>query len=152
MGEGADFGLGGISSSVESGRFVVLGQPNAYSRGSVISVEQMPLSRVPSDVLSLTRPGVSSSMKQWVSEAKQGDSEGIAWLAYEGPFAFLTNHRLVGWACTLDGEFSIYVKPSERRRGIGEILVNAIGNIDSLIVKPHNRIAERFFEKHGFSF
>lgn len=90
-------------------------------------------------------------MKQWVSEAKLSDSEGIAWLAYEHKVGFLTNPRLVGWACTLDGEFSIYVKPSERRRGIGSILVTAVDSVEDFVVKPHNKIAERFFDKHGFS-
>jgi len=103
----------------------------------------MPLNGVPSDVLSLTRPGPTSAMKQWVSEAKRGDSEGHAWLAYEG-------NQLVGWACICEGEFSIYVKPSERRRGIGTRLVEQIGDLSMLVVKPHNRIAESFFENRGF--
>lgn len=91
-------------------------------------------------------------MKQWVSEAKLGDSEGIAWLAYEHQDGFLTNPRLVGWACVLDGEFSIYVKPSERQRGIGSRIIKEVGEVDGLVVRPHNRIAERFFRKHEFSF
>lgn len=90
-------------------------------------------------------------MKQWVSEAKLGGSEGIAWLAYECPEGFLTNSRLVGWACVLDGEFSIYVKPSERRRGVGSRLIRAVGDVDGLVVRPHNGLAERFFRQHGFS-
>jgi GNAT superfamily N-acetyltransferase len=122
----------------------------------MILIETMALSGVPSDVISLTRPGMTSAMKQWVSEAKRGDSDGTAWLAWEYQDGFfLTNRRLVGWACVYEGEFSIYVKPSERRRGIGTMImdhIKQIGPVDDLLVKPHNRIAEQFFERHEFSF
>lgn len=118
----------------------------------MILIEEMDLSSVPSEVLGLTRPGVGSIMKFWVSEAKLGASEGIAWLAYEHPEGFLTNPKLVGWACVVDGEISIYVRPSERRRGIGSLLVKSMGDVTSLTAKPHNRIGESFFEKNGITF
>jgi GNAT superfamily N-acetyltransferase len=99
---------------------------------------------------------MTSAMKQWVSEAKRGDSDGTAFLAWEyiGGM-FLTNRKLVGWACIFEGEFSIYVKPVHRRRGIGARLVKVVeelGPVDDLVVKPHNRIAERFFQNYDFSF
>lgn len=123
---------------------MVPGTADACARDPVIRIEEVPLSGVPSEVLSLTRPGTTSAMKRWVSEAKLDESEGIAWLAYE-------RQELVGWACVVDGEFSIYVRASERRRGIGTLLVEAVGDVDSLVVRPHNRIAERFFSRRGFS-
>jgi GNAT superfamily N-acetyltransferase len=118
----------------------------------MIDVEAMELSSVPSDVISLTRPGTGSVMKQWVSEAKAGASDGLAWLAYEHPDGFLTNPRLVGWAAVVDGELSVYVRPSERRRGIGSQLIEAIGTVEMLTAKPHNRVAENFFQKNGIPF
>lgn len=87
-------------------------------------------------------------MKQWVSEAKYGDSEGIAWLAYEDPEGFLTTPRLVGWAAVFEGELSVYVKPSERRRGIGGRLLQEIGEFDYIQARPHDRIGERFFQRY----
>jgi GNAT superfamily N-acetyltransferase len=108
-----------------------------------LEIEAMALSAVPSEVLGLTRPGAGSAMKQWVSEARYGDGqEGLAWVArYDG--------KIVGWAAVFDGELSIYVKPSERRRGIGEALIFAIGDVSSLRALAHDKIGERFFRKHG---
>jgi len=111
----------------------------------MIYIEELELSRVPSEVLSLTTPGVGSMMKKWVSDAKQGDTDGYAWLAREGK-------KLVGWAAVVDGEISIYVKPSERRRGIGTILIQSMGDTDMLSAKPHNRIGEKFFQKNDVTY
>lgn len=102
------------------------------------------LAEVPDEVLSLTRPGSTSMMKQWVSEARYDDAEGFAWLAYHGG-------ALVGWAAVLDGELSIYVKPSERRKGIGGQIMLRIGHLRSLRAKPHDTNGEKFFKKHGVS-
>jgi hypothetical protein len=84
-------------------------------------------------------------MKQWFSEARNGDSEGLAWLAWD-------DNQLVGWAAVVDGEISVYIKPSERRRGIGLWIMTAIGNVSGLSARPHDRAGRRFFERHGVPF
>lgn len=105
----------------------------------MFEIKKMNLSEVPDDVISLTRPGASSVMKMWLSEARTGFNDGLAWLAYD-------RERLVGWAAVVDGEISVYVRPGDRQRGVGTELMEAIGDTTRLVARPHNLAGERFFE------